>query len=70
MIFLFCRHHSIEQSIPSKQAINSSKVLYLAFTKLNKRLHLTVHVLFRPRWHKQLVRQWARSASRSLHRAI
>jgi hypothetical protein len=63
-------HHSIEQSIPSKQAINSSKVLYLAFTKLNKRSHLTVHVLFHPRWHRQPGRQWAHSASRSLHRAV
>jgi hypothetical protein len=63
-------HHSIEQSIPTKKAINSSKVPYLAFTKLNQRLHLTVHVLFHLHWYRQSDYQWACSASRRLHCVI
>jgi hypothetical protein len=63
-------HHSIEQRIPSKKSINNSNVPYLAFTKFNKRLYLTVHVLFRLHWHRQSGHQWAHLASQSLHCAI
>jgi hypothetical protein len=63
-------HHPIEQSIPSKKAINISYVLYLAFTKLNKKLYLTIHVLFHPHWHRQLGCQWAHSANRSLDHVV
>jgi hypothetical protein len=46
-----------------KKEINISNISYLAFTKLNKRLHLTVHVLFRPCWDRQPGRQWAHPAN-------
>jgi hypothetical protein len=63
-------HQSIEQSIPSKKQSTVVRSRISHFFKLNKRLHLTVHVHFHLWWHRQSGHQWAHSASQSLHRAI